>query len=185
MNDQRQAHHDELVRSERLVAQLMAIQGALYAYICVLLGGPRDAADVLQETNLVLWRRAHEFDVEQNFAALAHRVAYIQVLAHRKRQAHDSRVFTFNENALETMAGRLEMDSHDFAHRIKLLDECIEKLPNYQRELIHLRYAERLRVKTISRRVCRSEDSVSAALHRARLSLADCIETTPARGDGA
>ena len=166
------------------MAQLTAIQGALYAYICVLLGGPRDAADVLQETNLVLWRRAHEFDVEQNFAGLAHRVAYIQVLAHRKKQTHDSRMFSFNENALEAIASRLETVSDEFAHRIRLLDECVEKLPNYQRQLIHLRYAEKLRVKTISRRVCKSEDSVSAALHRARLSLAGCMEATPERGDG-
>ena len=48
------------------------------------------------------------------------------------------------------MTGRLEMDSNEFAHRVRLLDECIEKLPDYQREVIRLRYAERLGVKTIS-----------------------------------
>ena len=183
MNDQLQPHHDDAARSERFVTQLTTIQGALYGYICVLLGGPQDATDVLQETNLVLWRRAHEFDTERTFAALAYRVAYLQVLAHRKRQAHDRHVFNFNDHSLETMASRLAIDSNEFARRVRLLDECIEKLPDYQREVIRLRYAERLGVKTISLKLRKSENSVSTALHRARLSLTDCVETTTIHGD--
>jgi RNA polymerase sigma-70 factor, ECF subfamily len=184
MSDELQPQQDDSARSERFVTQLTAIQGALYAYICVLLGASRDAADVLQETNLVLWRRAHEFETEQTFAALAYRVAYIQVLAHRKRQTHDRHVFHFSESSLETMAGRLEIDDGEFARRMKLLDGCIEKLSDYQREVVRLRYVERLGVKTISRKLCKSEDSVSSALHRARLLLIDCVETTPVHGDG-
>lgn len=179
MSDQQEPIRDDAMRSERLVTQLTAIQGALYAYICILLGGPQDAADVLQETNLVLWRRAHEFDTEQTFSALAYKVAYLQVLAHRKKGAHDRHIFNFSEDSLETMASGLEMPGSDFAHRLRLLDECIEKLPEYQRELIRMRYSERLGVKTISGRLCKSENSVSTALHRARLSLAECVETTP------
>ena len=81
------------------------------------------------------------------------------------------------------MTGRLEMDSNEFARQLQLLDECIEKLPDYQREMVRLRYTERLGVKTISHRVRKTENSISTALRRARLSLADCIETTPVRGE--
>jgi RNA polymerase sigma-70 factor (ECF subfamily) len=182
-SDEQESACDDAMRSERLVTQLTAIQGALYAYICILLGGPGDAADVLQETNLVLWRRAHEFDTEQTFSALAYKVAYFQVLAHRKKGACDRHVFNFSEESLETMAGGLAMPGGDFANRLRLLDECIEKLPDYQRELIRMRYSERLGVKTISSRLCKSENSISTALHRARLSLADCVETTPGPKD--
>ena len=98
MNDQIKPYHDDVARSEQFVSQLTAIQGALYAYICVLLGGSSDTADVLQETNLVLWRRAHEFDTEKTFSALAYRVAYIQVLAYRKNKTHDRHLFNFSEN---------------------------------------------------------------------------------------
>jgi RNA polymerase sigma-70 factor (ECF subfamily) len=182
MNHQTEPCNDDTSRSEQFVSKLTAIQGALYAYISVLLGGSGDTADVLQETNLVLWRRAHEFDVEKSFAALAYRIAFNQVLAYRKKKAQDRHLFNFSENAIEAMTGILELESSEFARQLRLLDECIAKLPDYQREMIRLRYAERLGVKTISHKIGKSENSISTVLHRARQSLADCVETAPARG---
>ena len=182
MNGETQTRRDDAARSERFVSQLTAIQGALYAYICVLLGGPEDTPDVLQETNLVLWRRSQEFDTEKTFAALAYRVAYFQVLAHRKKKTNDRHIFNFDENTLEVMSSRLEMDSNEFSQCLRRLDDCIERLPDHQREMIRLRYTEQLGVKTISCRLCKSENSISTVLRRARLSLANCIKTTTGRG---
>ena len=141
-------HHDAL--HEAFVAQLTAAQGNLYAYVCALLGGTRDAADVLQETNLVLWRKAHEFDSARDFTAWAHKFAYLQVMAHREKRTRDRHVSNFSADTLGKMAAKLETYSGEFAQRVRLLDECIKKLSDYQRELIRLRYVERLGVKTIS-----------------------------------
>ncbi len=41
-------------RTERYVQHLTDVQNRLYAYILMLLPNPDDAANVLQETNLVL-----------------------------------------------------------------------------------------------------------------------------------
>jgi RNA polymerase sigma-70 factor, ECF subfamily len=175
-------NHDAL--PEAFVTQLTAAQGNLYVYVCALLGGTRDAADVLQETNLVLWRKGHEFDIERDFTAWAHKFAYLQVMAHREKQARDRHVSNFSEDTLGKMAVKFETYSSEFAHRVLLLDECIRKLSDYQRELIRLRYVERLGVKTISHKLRKSENNIATALYRARLSLIECVETTPEFGNG-
>jgi RNA polymerase sigma-70 factor, ECF subfamily len=148
-----------------------------------LLGGTHDAADVLQDTNLVLWKKAHEFDVRRDFTAWAHRFAYLQVMAYREKQSRERHVSNFSADALNKMAARLETCDSDFAQRVRLLDECIKKLSEYQRELVRLRYAERLGVKTISQKLRTSENNIAAALYRARLSLIDCVETMPESGN--
>lgn len=183
MTERQDASNDARKRSERLVTQLTNLQGSLYAYICVLLGNPRDASDVLQETNLVLWRRSEEFDTDRNFTALAYKVAKLQVMAHRKKKANDRHVFHFSEDSLGTMASKLETPTGEFADRVRQLDECIQKLPENQRQLIRMRYQDRLGVKTISESLSKSENSISLALHRARQSLSECVETTSPRGD--
>ena len=98
MNDQVQPHHHDPARSEQFVSSTDGHSGRSLCVHLRLVRWSQDATDVLQETNLVLWRRAHEFDTEKTFTALAYRVAYIQVLAHRKKQAHDRHIFNFSED---------------------------------------------------------------------------------------
>jgi RNA polymerase sigma-70 factor, ECF subfamily len=184
MSNQPENAHNGDALHEAFVTQLTAAQGNLYAYICALLGGTRYAADVLQETNLVLWRKGGEFDLERDFAAWARKFAYLQVMAHREKLARDRHVSNFSADTLGKMAAKFETYSSEFAHRMRLLDGCIKKLSDYQRELIRLRYVERLAVKTISRKLLKSENNVATALYRARLSLIGCVETTPGFGDG-
>ena len=43
-----------------------------------------DVDDLLQETNLVLWREFESFEIGTNFTAWAYRIAHNQVLAWRK-----------------------------------------------------------------------------------------------------
>lgn len=177
MTQQDKPDDESVATSARLVAQLTAAQGALYAYVCALLGGSRDAADVLQETNLVLWKKADEFDPGRSFIAWACKIAFFQVLAYRQRRASDRHLSNFSEDSLARIAARMEPPSEVFAERMRLLDDCIAKLPEYQRELVRLRYDERLGVKTISDMLQRSENAVAAALYRARLTLTECVET--------
>lgn len=183
MSERPATHHEQTPPCEQFVTQLTAAQGALYAYVCTLLGGSRDANDVLQETNLVLWRKAAEFKPELSFTAWAYKIAFFQVLAYRKRQATDRHVSNFSDDSLGRIAAKFESTGGTFTDRVRLLDECIAKLPDYQRELIELRYAQRLAVGTISRTLQKSENSIAAALYRARQSLINCVETTPSPGD--
>src|SRR5687767_1685246 len=87
---------DPSFHSRRLtlvVRHVTSCQSALYAYGCALLGTSTGAADVLQETNVVLWEKAGEYDHDRPFLPWAYRVAHFQVLAYRKRLSRDKLVF--------------------------------------------------------------------------------------------
>ncbi len=68
------------------VGSLTGSQRKLYAFILSLVRHPADADDILQETNLVLWRKAGEFEAGTSFEAWSFRVAHFQVMDHRKRR---------------------------------------------------------------------------------------------------
>lgn len=55
--------------TNQYLAYVTGCQSALYAFICSLLGNSESARDVLQETNLVLWKKAAEFDPLREFKA--------------------------------------------------------------------------------------------------------------------
>src|SRR5438105_2080291 len=67
------------------VQRLTAAQSHLYAFICSLLGSTREAPDVLQETNVLLWQRAADYDADREFLPWAYALARYQVMTHRKR----------------------------------------------------------------------------------------------------
>ena len=89
--------------------QLVAIQKGLYAYILTLLPRPGEASDVLQETNVVLWRDAVRFQPGTDFRAWAYRVAYYQVLAQRRKHRRDR--LRFGESLLTILAEQLDGES--------------------------------------------------------------------------
>ena len=92
----------DIAQTERFVEHLTSSQPGLYAYITSLMGDRENAKDVLQETNLVLWRKAAEFDEGLSFAAWSSRIAHFQVLAwFRDRGRHRRR---FREDLIEVLA---------------------------------------------------------------------------------
>jgi RNA polymerase sigma-70 factor (ECF subfamily) len=167
-------------RSSEFMQLLTGTQSRLYAYICSLLGGSAGASDVLQETNLTLWDKAQEYDPARPFLPWAYRVAYLQVLAYRKRCARSRLVFD------EELVSKLAIDflEHDEDHdpRLEALGNCIERLPGHRREILEQRYQEGESVDRIAERLRKAPNVVAASLYRIRKSLLECIEARLAAG---
>ena len=58
------------------------MQRPLYAYILTLLPNRSEAEDILQETNLILCRKAGEYNPEGHFQGWAFNIARYQVMGH-------------------------------------------------------------------------------------------------------
>ncbi len=58
------------------------------------------------------------------------------------------------------------------------LAECLQRLPNHQRQLVQRRYASGESVQDIASSQSRSANVVAVTLFRVRQLLADCIRTT-------
>lgn len=165
------AHHDT---TEQFVQQLISCQTHVYTYILSLLGD-RDLADeVLQETNLVLWRKADEFEPGTEFGAWACTIARFQVLAQRQKLARDHLVF--DDDVLDLVAERAAERLADMPARQRALRRCLSTLSEDQRKMLLARYAENGSVARIAEELGRSAPSVSQTLYRVRQLLVQCIE---------
>jgi DNA-directed RNA polymerase specialized sigma24 family protein len=70
---------------QEFVSQLTASQGRMRAFIVTLMPGSPDVGDVLQETNLTLWKSQTRYRPGTNFLAWAFTIARLEVLHHRTR----------------------------------------------------------------------------------------------------
>ena len=165
--------------SVEFLSRASRAQRSLYAFILTLVRQAADAEDVLQETNVVLWRKAGEYDPTRDFVPWALRIAQLQALAHLKRQTRVP--MTFDEPLLALLAVEATRETAELDPRRHALMGCLQKLPEHQRKLIATRYEPGGSVNDLARRSGKSPKAISETLRRIRRVLLDCIERTVAR----
>ena len=160
--------------SFEFVQLLTTHQSRMFAYILSLLGNRTQAEDVMQETNAVLWRKAHEFKLGTNFGAWMLRVAYFQVMAHRRKITRDRLVF--DDDFLADIADDAQQQTERYEENQRLLVDCIGKLNERYQKLIRRRYTEGATLKSMASQSDQSESSIKQALVRARNALVECVK---------
>lgn len=159
---------------EEIVAHITGCQSSLYAYILSLIPNPQRAEDLLQETNLVLWRKRDEFEPGTSFIAWACQVAYFNVLGFRRKMARDRH--TFDDALFDYLAERQIERADELEERRVALRNCLEKLPDNQRELIRARYEPGASVQRMADERSTTEGALSQMLYRIRATLLSCIK---------
>ena len=149
---------------------------SLRGYVRSLLPTLEDAREVMQNTAAILWKKFEQLDDPENFRKWAFGVARFEVLSYRRDKARDRHVFS--EELLVQLASEAEKLSEQTLDEIRALKKCLGKLPDKQRELVSEAYSEKIKINEIARREGRSAMSVYKVLHRARIALADCVQST-------
>ena len=167
---------------KEFVYQLTDWQNRLFGYLFTLLGNLHDARDVLQETNLVLWRKMGEFEPGTDFGAWARKCAYYQALAFLRDCKRDRHLF--DDDLLARFAEEADERPADEEERSLALRDCLSKLQKRQRQLISRFYNDRTPVRQLAAELGKSESAIKMALMRTREILRTCIninlrETTP------
>jgi RNA polymerase sigma-70 factor (ECF subfamily) len=153
------------------------------AYLYSLLGDWEGAADLAQDTFVVAYRKMDAFDPERSVAAWLRGIA--RNLARnviRKRYRH--REFLVESDSIEAMYSALEEPplSEGWEDRLCALAQCMEKLPDKQRQAVGLHYEERKAAKLVAKAMGILERSVFQLLWHARNNLRDCITNMLKRG---
>jgi RNA polymerase sigma-70 factor (ECF subfamily) len=161
-------------QTPEFVRHLTNSQSMLYAYITALLGGAEGAQDVLQETNVVLWSKASEYDVQRPFLAWAYTCARFQVMAWRKKQSRSRLVL--DEALVDQVADEFAGQDISAARHLDALESCIGKLPESHRQLIDSRYAQGEAVNQMATRLGRPQNAIAASLYRIRKMLLECMQ---------
>jgi RNA polymerase sigma-70 factor (ECF subfamily) len=161
-------------RDETYLRLLAEHERALSAYVFSLVGSAADAADILQECKLALWRMFDRFEPGTNFLAWARTVALHQILNYR-RAAKRRPESPHEREFIEAVAAEIDRRADDLDHRAELLRACLKKLPERHRAIVVWRYYEECEVEAIAAKSQRSVLAVYRLLSRIRENLNDCI----------
>jgi RNA polymerase sigma-70 factor, ECF subfamily len=159
---------------ERFCCELTSAQTVLLSFVMSLVRDQHLARDIVQETNLVMWRKRGEFQPEREFRPWALRIAYLQTLAALKSSRRSRLVFD-DEIALKLAVDAPAVFEH-LDQRFLRLQECLGKLLGVQGEAVRRRYGLSQSIAEIARDLERSVSAVGMLLHRARLALSQCMQ---------
>lgn len=174
------AGDDAAARTLRVQQLFVTHQSKVMAFILSLHPQFDAADDILQETFLVITRKADTFAESTNFLAWACTVARFKVLEHRRRVRQDTA--RLSDEAVECLAAALP-DDRFFEEHLAALRQCLHRLAPHARELVWLRYHGGQEPEEIARRIGWSPGGVRVALSRARALLRKCVELRLAKGN--
>lgn len=159
-------------------------QAVLRAYIISLMPGSSHTADVLQQTNLILWEKMGQFQPGTTFRAWAFTIARFETLNHRRRLEKQGATF-LSEDLTEYLAEQTKEEPQNTEKRIQALELCLRKLRSKDRKLIEHRYHSDNDLSSFAVEVGRPVGSLRVTLHRLRTSLRKCVtarlNTSPLR----
>lgn len=159
--------------TEAFIRLLSEHERGLYLYVMTMTPLASDADDILQEAKVVMWRHFGEFKLGTNFGAWARKVAFYQVLAHRKRKQRDR--LCFSSEFVEVVAGEMEERNEQLESRYKTLASCVAKLDPEHQRIVRLRYEAGEPIDVIAEAVGRTSGAVYRVLSRIRRSLHSCV----------
>lgn len=161
---------------EQFAALLATCQRKVFLYVMGLLHNPTDAEEVLQETNLVLWRKFDQYEQGTDFVHWACRVAYYEVLKFREKMARQERPLSSEFIEVLAAESRGALDQAD--PRREALARCLQKLTERDRRLLLDRYQPAATTRSLAEALGRSVQGTRKSLHRIRMTLLECIQRT-------
>ena len=162
-------------KKENFIKQLTESQNRLYGYIYTLIGDHSRAKDVLQEANLVLWRKYDELEEIENFQAWSFTVCKFQVMAYLRDKKRDR--LLLDPDLAEMMSEPAEVENTLMSLAQPQLRKCISELPEQNRSMIEMKYFNRMMMQDIADSLKRSLTAVKVSIHRTRKVLQDCIRS--------
>ena len=164
----------DMSRVSEFVELYSANYPRVHFYLMALLPSANDAADVLQETSLVLWRKFHTFQTGTNFFAWACKIARLQALKHRERLSRHAKVL--DDGVIEKLADEASLQPREPSQIYSALVECMKGLTEDERSMILQRYQPNASVMEMAKEIGCSANKLSKLLAKIRYRLLDCVK---------
>ena len=163
---------------EAMLTIYTAERHVLLGYIMAIVRDYQLAEDVYQETAVVILKDLNGFDPSRDFRAWMRGVARNKAKQALTRVTREQKV---PMEDLETLMDQAyeEQGAEDRNYLVRYqvyLQDCMERLTDWQRTAVRLRYAENLNLESIARNLNKSTGAVQVGLSRARSLLHTCIE---------
>ncbi|MBI9019574.1 MAG: sigma-70 family RNA polymerase sigma factor [Phycisphaerae bacterium] len=170
---------DDKKRSEEFFPLYIASQKRIFSYILMMVPNVNDAEEILQEVSSLLWQKFDDYKPGTHFAAWGVKIAHNKIYEYSrsKRKYH----LLFEGEFLEICADKAEKSSQLFDSRLKVLNECVQKLSDKDRELLKYRYENGLTIKKIAEEVGRTAHGLYKVMTRIHKNLSQCVRRTIAQ----
>lgn len=160
---------------EKFVRLFGQSQPDLRRYIYSLCNNMGDTEDILQETSLALWRKFDQYQSDQPFLNWSFRFAYFEVMKFREKQ---KKKHSLCETTLKILAEEYAENLDILKAQRRVLEQCVAKLPEREKELIALRYGQKLTITKINEMFSETGKKIYRAFERIRYKLYECIDLT-------
>jgi len=171
---------DSVKRSEQFVRLLKKNERRLNGYVLSLVHNWNDADDIVQDVAVRLWQQFDDYDPTADFGAWVCKIAYYQVLTHRKRKGRER--LRFSEKFAIAVADEIAAITAESGDDQERLRQCLEKLGAGERELLRDYYSG-VTVIELAQKFGRSAASLYKNLAILRRALRACIERAAQRDE--
>ncbi len=168
--------------SEVFVSALTKHQSALRGYCHAVLGHGDAAAEALQRTNIVLWKKCGDWDPETEFLRWATAVARFEVKGVLRDQKRERKRLLFDSDVAEQMMDEAVEAVLPTSERLDALEVCLGKVDPGKRDILSMFYSEGKTIPEISAAQGRGESAIKILLMRVRQALGECIESQMTKG---
>ncbi|MES2660231.1 MAG: sigma-70 family RNA polymerase sigma factor [Verrucomicrobiota bacterium] len=163
---------DENDHTAKVQGLFLQYQPAIRGFVLSMIPDFSVADDVVQETFLIVTKKAQSFEIGTSFAAWVKAIARFKALEAMRARRFE----TLSEQVLEA----LSTEPHEFAgdtdERIALLRGCITQLAPQARRSIDYRYQNEHMPPQIANLMGCTVQSVNVTLSRARAFLRECVQ---------
>ncbi len=155
--------------SEAFESLIAETHKAVYGLVYRLVGNHDDAADVMQETYLRIWRSLRTYRGEAAFATWAYRIAANTAMTHLKRRSREA------EPVDPANLAPMERPAPAAAEPLDpgVLDEALARLPAPMRTVLVMKDVYGFSLAEIAKQVGATEGAVKVRVFRARRRLAE------------
>ena len=156
---------------------LVAHQRSLLRYIKSRIDNHHEAEDLLQQTNLILWRKRCAFEAGSNFRAWAFAIARLEIFNQLKKHRRDRRIASEQRNEETVTENHADNFSDEGGgEALVALRDCLKRLPCRDKELLLMRYGTDRTLRDYARDLDRSPGTLKARLFRIREGLKKSME---------
>ena len=133
----------------------------------------QEVDDVMQEVSIAALRKFPTLDDHAAFGPWSCLVARYEILSARRKHARDRLVLSEDILLMLADEGANEMDLRK--EQLRVLDQCISKLPDDRRELAITAYSHGTTIREMAKRMRKTEGSLYQMLARIRIQLRRCV----------
>lgn len=131
--------------------------------------------DVLQEASVVMWKKLHQLEKEEDFFTWARVIVRYEALRARRNAARDRLVLS--EETLNLLADEsMDTTGGDLEQERAALNSCLQKMGDEQRDLVFAASMRDGGVKELAEATNRTANSLYKLIGRLRASLRECVQ---------